>query len=76
MQVSSIFKWYREDFEDCWRGATTLSQFLALYKDSLGLSDMETNELMESLPAMSKFMWRRTRIGSLGQPSSAVMQAT
>lgn len=46
LQVSSIFKWYREDFEDGWRGASTLSQFLALYKDSLGLSDMEADELV------------------------------
>jgi hypothetical protein len=45
LQVSSIFKWYREDFEDGWRGATTLSQFLALFKDSLGLSDTEADEL-------------------------------
>lgn len=35
--VSSIFKWYREDFERGWRGATTLGAFLALYADSLGL---------------------------------------
>jgi len=36
-KVSSIFKWYREDFERGWRGATTLGQFFALYGDSLGL---------------------------------------
>ncbi len=46
LQVSSIFKWYREDFEAGWRDATTLSQFLALYKDSLGLSDTEADELV------------------------------
>ena len=46
LQVSSIFKWYREDFEDGWRGATTLSRFFALYKDSLGLSDTEVDELV------------------------------
>jgi hypothetical protein len=45
LQVSNIFKWYREDFEAGWRGATTLSQFLALFKESLGLSDTETDEL-------------------------------
>jgi len=45
LQVSSIFKWYWEDFAAGWRGATTLSQFLALYKDSLGLSDTDTDEL-------------------------------
>jgi Protein of unknown function, DUF547 len=38
LEVSSIFKWYREDFERGWRGAKTLGDFLALYKDSLGLN--------------------------------------
>ena len=36
--VSSIFKWYRGDFEKGWHGAKTLPAFLALYADSLGLS--------------------------------------
>lgn len=36
--VSSIFKWYRGDFEKGWRGAKTLPAFFALYADSLGLS--------------------------------------
>lgn len=36
--VSSIFKWYRGDFEKGWRGARTLSAFFALYADSLGLN--------------------------------------
>ena len=37
LEVSSIFKWYREDFERGWRGADTLASFLALYADALGL---------------------------------------
>lgn len=37
LQVSSIFKWYREDFERGWRGAETLGGFLALYADTLAL---------------------------------------
>jgi hypothetical protein len=45
LQVSSIFKWYREDFERGWRGAATLPQFLALYKDSLGLGNAEAEKL-------------------------------
>lgn len=36
--VSSIFNWYRADFEKGWRGARTLPAFFALYADSLGLS--------------------------------------
>ncbi|MBX9860543.1 MAG: DUF547 domain-containing protein [Sphingomonas sp.] len=36
--VSSIFKWYRGDFEKGWRGAKTLPAFFALYAESLGLN--------------------------------------
>ncbi|OQW80578.1 MAG: DUF547 domain-containing protein [Proteobacteria bacterium ST_bin14] len=36
--VSSIFKWYRGDFEKGWRGATTLPAFFSLYANSLGLN--------------------------------------
>jgi len=39
LEVSSIFKWYREDFEKGWRNAQTLGQFLALYGESLGLDE-------------------------------------
>ncbi|HKJ66099.1 MAG TPA: DUF547 domain-containing protein [Desulfopila sp.] len=45
LEISSIFKWYREDFETGWRGADTLPQFLALYQDSLRLSDAESKKL-------------------------------
>ncbi len=46
LKVSSIFKWYRQDFETGWRGAETLPQFLALYRQSLGLSDAEAASLV------------------------------
>ncbi|HOE43473.1 MAG TPA: DUF547 domain-containing protein [Rhodoferax sp.] len=38
LKVSSIFKWYRKDFEQGWRNARSLGQFLALYSSALGLS--------------------------------------
>ncbi|MBI2567627.1 MAG: DUF547 domain-containing protein [Candidatus Schekmanbacteria bacterium] len=38
LEVSSIFKWYREDFEKGWGGFTSLSQFLASYAEALGIS--------------------------------------
>jgi hypothetical protein len=38
LKVSSIFKWYRSDFEQGWRGAHTLGQFLALYGSALGFT--------------------------------------
>jgi hypothetical protein len=37
LKVSSIFKWYREDFEKGWRNTSSLEQFLALYATALGL---------------------------------------
>ncbi|SHO52267.1 DUF547 domain-containing protein [Desulfopila aestuarii] len=43
LEVSSIFKWYRDDFEKGWRQANTLGQFFALYGESLGL-DAETRK--------------------------------
>lgn len=38
LEVSSIFKWYREDFERGWRGADDLNGFLALYAGALDLN--------------------------------------
>jgi hypothetical protein len=43
--VSSIFKWYTSDFEQGWRGATSLGQFLALYREPLGLNNEQTARL-------------------------------
>ncbi|MDT8385604.1 MAG: DUF547 domain-containing protein [Gammaproteobacteria bacterium] len=37
LYVSSIFKWYRADFEHGWRGAESLEQFLSLYSNPLSL---------------------------------------
>lgn len=45
LKVSSIFKWYRGDFELDWRGAETLGEFLALYAGSLGLDDDQRRRL-------------------------------
>ena len=41
LKVSFIFKWYRSDFEKGWRGANTLSKFLALYVDALDLNKVD-----------------------------------
>lgn len=45
LKVSSIFKWYREDFERGWHGIRTLGQFLALYRQPLGLNAETANGL-------------------------------
>ncbi len=47
LAVSSIFDWYRDDFEQGWRGAETLEDFLALYADSLGLTAAQTESLVD-----------------------------
>jgi hypothetical protein len=45
MKVSSIFKWYKLDFEKEWHGANTLGQFLALYSGPLGLNVAAAGQL-------------------------------
>ncbi|WP_193744966.1 DUF547 domain-containing protein [Marinimicrobium sp. LS-A18] len=47
LEVSSIFKWYREDFERGWQGIDSLDAFFLRYADSLGLSEAEREELRE-----------------------------
>jgi hypothetical protein len=45
LEVSSIFKWYTTDFEQGWRGAKSLGQFLALYREPLGLNSEQATRL-------------------------------
>lgn len=45
LDVSSIFRWYREDFETGWRGANSLAEFLSLYGDALGLDAPQRQKL-------------------------------
>lgn len=47
LEVSSIFKWYREDFEKGWSGVDSLESFFALYSDALKLSDQQVLDLQE-----------------------------
>ncbi|MDO8860899.1 DUF547 domain-containing protein [Haliea sp. E1-2-M8] len=64
LEVSSIFKWYREDFERGWRGAETLGAFLALYTDALGL-DAETREQLAGGAVQIRFLnydWNLNRL--------------
>lgn len=37
VEVSSIFRWYRDDFAAGWQGTERLGAFLALYADELGV---------------------------------------
>ncbi|MBW1635310.1 MAG: DUF547 domain-containing protein [Deltaproteobacteria bacterium] len=47
LEISSLFKWYRQDFEKGWRGYRSLDQFLADFGESLGL-DKQTAEEVRS----------------------------
>ncbi len=45
LNISSIFKWYRGDFEAGWRESYTLQEFLYLYKDALSLNEEQASAL-------------------------------
>jgi hypothetical protein len=46
LSVSPIFKWYREDFENSWRGSNSLRTFLARYSDALDLDESDEQLLI------------------------------
>lgn len=45
LQLSPLFKWYRQDFEAGWRESSTLGKFLARYGDALALDDTQVESL-------------------------------
>lgn len=45
LYLSSIFKWYKDDFALGFRGANSLESFVLLYKDSLNVSAAQQAEL-------------------------------
>jgi len=45
LNISSIFKWYRGDFEKGFKGATSLQEFLLLYTNELKLSTVQQQAL-------------------------------
>lgn len=64
LEVSSIFKWYREDFERGWRGTDTLGAFLTLYADALSL-DADTREQLAGGAVQFRFLnydWNLNRL--------------
>lgn len=46
LEISSIFKWYSEDFEKGWQGAESLQAFLILYADALALDKSAQKALL------------------------------
>lgn len=45
LKVSSIFKWYRADFEKDWRGANSLPGFFVSHREVMGLTDSTVSRL-------------------------------
>lgn len=63
LEISSIFKWYRGDFEKGWRGTKSLNQFLALYAHALGLNKGQQAALRSGKMKVSflPYDWRLNR---------------
>ncbi len=47
LRLSSIFKWYREDFESGWGGSDSLEEFAARYAAELGLGAAQAQQLQQ-----------------------------
>ena len=45
LYVSSIFKWYHQDFEKGWKGVNSVGQFLSQYSEPLGLNTTQKDML-------------------------------
>lgn len=60
LQLSSIFKWYREDFEKGWQGFNRLEDFLLTHADALGLSTSMAQALSTGQAEMEflNYDWR------------------
>ena len=44
LELSSIFKWYREDFQRGWQGIDSLAEFIAPYADTLEAPSFSRNK--------------------------------
>lgn len=59
IELSSIFKWYREDFEKGWLGYESLEQFLLDYRQDLALTDKVVKKLEKNNQTINflKYDW-------------------
>ncbi|MES9946652.1 MAG: DUF547 domain-containing protein [Candidatus Thiodiazotropha sp.] len=59
-EVSAIFKWYREDFQQGWLDIHSVADLLLRYKASLGLTEAEADRLRNSKPSIHflDYDWR------------------
>jgi hypothetical protein len=60
LMVSSIFKWYRNDFNSGWQNAHSLTEFLLLYQNSLGLTPDQIDQIADNTIPISflDYDWR------------------
>jgi hypothetical protein len=60
LEVSSIFKWYREDFERGWQNYQSLQQFFTDYAGALGLSADDVQKLQSKSLSITflDYNWR------------------
>lgn len=60
LEVSPIFKWYKEDFSTGWRGSNNVAEFLRRYSQSLGLDTAQTTALKNGKIAIdyTQYDWR------------------
>lgn len=63
LYLSSIFKWYRQDFASGWRGSNSVQEFLARYSEELGLNPMQKKALLQGDLAIRylDYDWRLNR---------------
>lgn len=47
LEISPLFKWYKEDFDTNWRGSNNLEGFLGRYSQSLGLNKPQAAALKQ-----------------------------
>ena len=58
LQVSSIFKWYREDFEKGWRGFYSLNDFFVFYYQALDVNHANIQKLKKMNIEFLDYDWR------------------
>ncbi len=59
LEVSSIFKWYKEDFQKGWLGVNSLEQFFTKYAKELGLTSEQAEAIRSGTIKISfvKYDW-------------------
>ncbi len=64
LEVSSLFKWYREDFEKGWRSVSSLNQFFSDHVKELGLTETESKQVLSGTITISflNYDWKLNRI--------------